>query len=154
MPPPIPDPLQAQGSSCCIPSSPHVRTHPPTARPTSRNNSENLSFSCCSQEPGQPNAGTSKGIYKYSCRRKNRHFPGPSQSSFSPTPDLSWLGSHPRSWAEALNPRDPLQGGSGGEQLMAPQFSSRNSTSSALSSPTRQLRKEGYGWVFPLQTWF
>lgn len=101
----------------------HTRpAHPGPAHPTPRNSSKNLSSSCGGREPGQPTAGTSKGIYKYSCRRKNRHFSSSSQPCLSPTPNLSWLDAYP----VVAGPKPPTPGAlpenRGGEQLVEPQF--------------------------------
>lgn len=104
------------GNGGQLPPSPHPspgarssRTRLCTSRyphPAPRNSSKNLSSSHGGREPGQPTAGTSKGIYKYSCRRKNRHFSSSSQPCLSPTLNLSWLGAYPSScWAKVPNLR-------------------------------------------------
>lgn len=101
--------------------APHYTPSP--HHPAPRSSPKNLSSSCSSSgEPGQPTAGTSKGIYKYSRRRKNRHFPSPSRACLSPTPDLSWSSSRSSSWAKAPKPRDPYWKSSAGKQLMVPWF--------------------------------
>lgn len=97
-------PSPAQEPSHRTPGSAHTGT----SRPAPRSSSENLSSSCDGGEPGQPTAGTSKGIYKYSRRRKNRHFASSSQPCLSPTPNPSWRGAHRSScWVRAPDPRHP-----------------------------------------------
>lgn len=76
--PPLPSPGPWH---CTLGSQP-----PGTPHPAPRSSSENLSSSRSGREPGQPTAGTSKGIYKYSCRRKNRLFSSLSQPCLTPTP--------------------------------------------------------------------